>query len=133
MTSEIKAEQRSYIKFCVELGKTPAETKKLLEVTKSGSTVSRSLVYRWHKRFSEGRSSDDDEKHTGRRTIIDENLTLRVRHAILEDRRRTVREIGVICDMGKTTAHKVLTEQLNMERVCARSDLSLFRWFDVIL
>lgn len=121
MTSEKKAEQRNYIKFCVELGKTPVETKKLLEMTKSGSTVSRALVYRWHKRFSDGRYSCDDEKGRGRRSIFDDSsVTLNVRRAIQDDGRRTVREVSVICDIGKTTAHKVLTEQLNMERVCAR-------------
>ena len=53
MSSELKAEQRSYIKFCVELRKTPIESKKMLEMTQSGSSVSRALVYRWHKCFTD--------------------------------------------------------------------------------
>ena len=53
MIFEVKAEQRSFIKFCVELGKTPVETKKMLEMTQSGSSVSRALVYRWHRRFTD--------------------------------------------------------------------------------
>ena len=90
-------------------------------MTKAGSGVSRALVYRWHKRFSDGRSSCDDEKRRGRPSIVDDSsVTLNVRRAIQEDGRRTVREISIICDIGKTTVHKIITEQLNMERVCAR-------------
>ena len=48
---EDKVEERTYIFFCVELGKSPMETKQLLEKTQSGSSVSRALVYRWHRRF----------------------------------------------------------------------------------
>ena len=111
MTSEIKAEQRNIMKLCAELGKTPVETKKLLGMTKAGSTVSRAHVYRWHKRFSDGRSSCDDEKGLVRRSIFDDtNVTINVRRAIQDDGRRTVREVSVICVIGKTTAHKVLTE-----------------------
>ena len=51
MSLEIKAKQQSFIKFCVELGKTPVEIKKMVEMTQNGSGVSRALVYRWHRRF----------------------------------------------------------------------------------
>jgi len=43
--------------FCVEPGKQPIETKQLLEKTQSGNSVSRALVYRWHRRFSEDSSA----------------------------------------------------------------------------
>ena len=118
-TSEIHAEQRMYIKFCVELGKTPVETKTLLEKTQSARNVSRALVYRWHKRFSDGQLTAQDEKRTGRPLIIDENLTLRVQRFIAEDGRQTVREVGEGCGIGKTTADKILTEYLHTDRVCA--------------
>ena len=53
-----KAEQPTYIIFCVELGKSLMETNQLLEKTQSGSSVSRALVYRWHRRFSEDSSAN---------------------------------------------------------------------------
>ena len=50
MSFGAKAEQRTYIIVCVELGKSPMKTKQLQEKTQSVSSVSRALVYR----FSEG-------------------------------------------------------------------------------
>ena len=38
-------------------------------------------------------------------------------HVIQDDGCCMVQDIGVICDIGKTTVHKVLTEQLNMELI----------------
>ena len=38
--------------------KTKIETKQLLEKTQSGSSVSRALVYRWHRRFSKDSSAN---------------------------------------------------------------------------
>jgi len=52
-----KAEQRTYINVCVELGKSPMEIKQLLEKTQSGSIVLRALVYRWHRQFSDDSSA----------------------------------------------------------------------------
>ena len=71
MTSEEKAEQLIKIKFCVELGKTPMETKTILKTTGRGSDVSRALVYRWYKRFTEGRTTPYDDLKPGRPSVID--------------------------------------------------------------
>ena len=120
MNNDVKAEQRSYIKFCVKLGKTPMETKKMLEMTQSGRDVSRALVYRWHRRFANDPSSPYSTKGGGRPTIINESLTSDVKTALGKDARLTVREIAHEFDIGVATAHKMLTEKLNMERVCAR-------------
>ena len=57
MSFGAKAEQRTYIIVCVELGKSPMKTKQLQEKTQSVSSVSRALVYRWHQRFSEDSSA----------------------------------------------------------------------------
>ena len=53
MSFEIKVEQRYFIQFCVELGKTSIETKKILEMTQSGSDVSWVLDFGWHRRFTD--------------------------------------------------------------------------------
>ena len=57
MRFEDKVEQCTYKHLCVGLGKSPMETKQLLEKTHSGSSVSRALVYRWHRRFSQHSST----------------------------------------------------------------------------
>ena len=57
-----KVEQRAVIKFCVDIGKTPTEMHKFIKRSVTHSNVSRSLVFKWHKRFSDGRGSLMDDK-----------------------------------------------------------------------
>ena len=109
MSSELKAEQRSYIKFCVELRKTPIESKKMLEMTQSGSSVSRALVYRWHKRFTDDPSTPYSAKNGGGRpSIITESLTSEVSSALREDARLTIRDIAMQFDFANATAHRLM-------------------------
>ena len=68
MSLEVKVEQRTFIKFCVELGTTPVETKNCWKKTQSGNGVSRAVVYRWHKHFSEDSTPPYITKGAGRPT-----------------------------------------------------------------
>jgi hypothetical protein len=43
-----------------------------------------------------------------------------VKNCIDADRRQTVTEISEIVDISKTTVHRILSDKLNMSRVCAR-------------
>jgi transposase len=61
-----KVEQRAVIKFCVDIEKTPTETHKFIKRSVTHSNVSRSLVFKWHRRFSDGRGSLIDDKREGR-------------------------------------------------------------------
>ena len=51
-------EQRINIKFCVKLGKTVTETLKMLRDVYGDSSMSRTKVFKWHKRFVEGKEDD---------------------------------------------------------------------------
>ena len=55
-TSDKDAAHRNVNKFCFDLGTcmTPVETQKKLQLTEEHRHVSRSLVYKWHKRFEDG-------------------------------------------------------------------------------
>jgi hypothetical protein len=48
-----KVEQRAVIQFCVDIGKTPTDTHKFLKQSEKHSKVSRSLIFKWHKRFAD--------------------------------------------------------------------------------
>ena len=54
-TSDVRAEQRVLVKFCMELGKTPGETMEFINSNSKRQSVSRTLVYKWYKRFLDGR------------------------------------------------------------------------------
>ena len=52
-TSASDVAHREVIKFCTKLGLTPTETHKKLKLTEPHKNVSRSLMVKWHKLFSE--------------------------------------------------------------------------------
>ncbi|CAG2186353.1 unnamed protein product [Mytilus edulis] len=116
-----KVEQRAVIKFCVDIGKTPTETHKFLKQSEKHSKVSRSLVFKWHKRFGDGRDNLEDDEREGMPSFRkSETIKDEVLNVINSDRRLTVREVADKCDISKTTAHHILANDLNMNRVCAR-------------
>ena len=70
--------------------------------------------------FSDDPSTPYSSKGGGRPAIIMESLRSEVSNALREDARLTVRGITLQHDIGVATAHKIMTENLNMERICAR-------------
>ena len=116
-----KVEQRAVIKFCVDIGKTPTDTHKFLKQSEKHSKVSRSLIFKWHKRFADGRDSLADDEQEGRPSFRESDAVKNeVRDVINGDRRLTVCEVADKCGISKTTAHQILGNYLNMNRVCAR-------------
>ncbi len=61
MTSTEYAEHRAVIKFCVNLGKTPTQTREMMEKSSIKPAVSRALVFKWHQRFKDGREDLRDD------------------------------------------------------------------------
>jgi hypothetical protein len=50
----------------VDIGKTPTDTHKFLKQSEKHSKVSRLLIFKWHKRFADGRDSLGDDERKGR-------------------------------------------------------------------
>lgn len=94
MTSADRMEIRTIIKFCSDLGKTPTETLKMMHTTTRHKDVKRALVFKWHKRFSDGRSSIDDDRGRGRKRIISGNVISLIQEALDVDRRLTVKALS---------------------------------------
>jgi len=59
--SELELEQRTNIKFLVKLGKSGNEIGEMLVEVYGDNAMKTTAVYRWVKRFSEGRESVTDE------------------------------------------------------------------------
>jgi len=59
-------EQRYTIKFCVKLNKSATETFASLTEAYGDATVSRTMVFKWHKAFKEGQENVEDDPHSGR-------------------------------------------------------------------
>ena len=59
-------EQRYAIKFCVKLNKSATETSDSLTEAYGDATLSRTMVFKWHRAFEEGRENVEDDPPSGR-------------------------------------------------------------------
>ena len=59
-------EERYAIKFCFKLGKNATETYGIRQTAFGASCMNRASVFKWHKRFKEGRECLRDDERCGR-------------------------------------------------------------------
>jgi len=59
-------EQMYAIKFCVKLNTSATEKFASLIEAYGNTTLSRTMVFKWHKAFKEDRENDEDDPHSGR-------------------------------------------------------------------
>ena len=73
------------------------------------------------KRFAEGRGSVTDEEGSGwpATSRTEENI-VKIRQIVRENRRLTVRNIAEQVNIDRERVRKVLTENLDMRKVCAK-------------
>ena len=114
-------EQRINIKFCIKLGKTTTETLKMLRDVYGDSSMSRTRVFEWHKRFVEGRENVEDDPKSGRpcTSTTDTNIE-KVWQLVCSDRHLTIHVIANKLGMDKETVRTILVDTLGMRKVCAK-------------
>lgn len=84
------------------------------------TAAKKTAVYKWYKRFQEGRECTMDDARTGRPATKTSSHVADVKNLLDKDRRITIREIVLRLDCGYGTVFRILHDQLNMRRVCAR-------------
>ncbi|KAJ4436457.1 hypothetical protein ANN_19090 [Periplaneta americana] len=115
-------EQRANIKFCQKLGKTAAETFQMMQQVYGEDAVSRSVVFRWHRRFLQGRDSLEDDVRTGRpQTIPTERKIQEVATLVRANRSHSVDDTAATVGVSHGTCYKILSDDLNMYRVTQHS------------
>ena len=62
---------------------------------------------------------DDDLRSVRPTSQTDENVT-RVRDLLNSDRRKSVRLLADPVNIPKTVVHRIVTDELNMRKVCAK-------------
>ena len=85
------------------------------------NAMKKTAVYKWVKRFSEGRESVTDEERSGRPATsrTEENIA-KIRQILRENRRLTVGSTAEQVNIDRGTVRKILTEDLDMKKVCAK-------------
>lgn len=113
-------EQRRNIKFLVKLGNNASEIRDLLVKAYGDKAMKKTTVYKWFKRFSQGRERVTDEERLGRpissRTF--ENIT-KIRRIVSRNRGLTVRNIAEQVKIDRETVRKILAENLGITKVRA--------------
>jgi len=116
--SQLELEQRTNIKFLVKLGKSGNEIREMLMQVYRDNVMKKTAVYKWVKRFSEGRDSVTDEERSGLQATsrTEENIA-NVCQIVHEYRRLTVRSIAEQVNIDRETVRKISTEDLAMRKV----------------
>ena len=83
--------------------------------------MKKTAVYKWVKRFSEGRESVTDEERSGwpATSRTEENIA-KVCQIVRENRRLIVRSKAEQVNIDREIVRKILTEDLDMRKVCAK-------------
>ncbi|PNF35416.1 hypothetical protein B7P43_G01737 [Cryptotermes secundus] len=117
----LELEQRTNIKFLVKLGKSKSEIREMLVKVYGDNAMKKTAVHKWAKRFSAGRESVTDEERSGRPATSRTGKNIaKVRQIVRENCRLTVRGIAQQAKIDRETVRKILTEDLDMRKVCAK-------------
>jgi hypothetical protein len=109
--SDKNLEQRINIKCCGKIGKSASEMLAILTVAYGEHAMKKSSVFKWHRRFKEGREGVQDDPRSGQPQTqrTDENVD-RVRTLVRSDRRLGVRVIAEELNMNRETVRQIVKE-----------------------
>jgi len=121
MEIDQQLKQQINIKFLVKLGKNGPEIHQMLQQVYGGYALKERTVFKWVQHFREGREDPKDDARSGRPSTSSGNENKnRVRSLALSDRRLIVRTIAEELGLGKSSIRTILTEHLEMKKVCAK-------------
>jgi hypothetical protein len=84
-------------------------------------TLSLTQAFQWHACFKTGRTSVDDDEHTGRTTSCTTPETVaRIQELASQDQHRTIHDIPEEVGIGYGTRQWVLMKELGIHRVTAK-------------
>ena len=111
-------EQRDVIRFLSAEGVKPSEVYRRMSAQYGSSCLNQRNVYKWIKRFKEGRTSIKDEPRQGRPSEVNTpEKQQAVNDLVLAERRLTVEEIAQQLDISTRTAHHIILEVLKFSNV----------------
>jgi hypothetical protein len=113
----LQFEQWENVKFCQKLGKSASIRFQMIKQGYGEEALGCSAVFKWHKRFEQGRDSLEDDEHTSRpRTVRTELKIQEVAKLVRANHSQMVDEIAA-AGISHGTYHKILSDDLNMSHV----------------
>ena len=118
---DVKEEQCVAIKVCCKVDFSATETVELFQKAYGDAALSRTTMFRWHKRFLGGRESVTDDERSGRPTTsrTDDKIAA-VDKIFQEGRKVTSRLIADTLGIPKTVVLRILREDLKKRKLCSR-------------
>jgi len=105
----------------VKLGKNGPEIHQMLQQVYGEDALKERTVFKWVQHFWEGHEDPKDDARSGHPSTSSGNENIyHVLSLMLSDHRLTVRMIAEELGLGKTSVHTILTEHLEMKKVCAK-------------
>ena len=114
----LQFEQRTNVKFCQKLSKSPSETFQMMKQVYDDDALGRNAVIKLHQRFSQGRDSLEVDEHTDRpQTIQSERKIEEVAMLVRANSFQLIDDLAAAVGISHGTCHKILSDDLNMSRV----------------
>ncbi|KAJ4436137.1 hypothetical protein ANN_18764 [Periplaneta americana] len=119
--SPAACEVRSVIKFFNAQTIAPIEIHRHLCQVYGPNIMSKQMVRRWYRQFSEGRQSVHDEERSGRPSLINDDHVEVVRQCIMENRHFMITELSShFPQISRSLLHEIVAKHLLFKKVCAR-------------
>lgn len=116
-----KIEYRAVIKFLTKQRKSVQIILEEMSSVYGDSCPGKTMVYKWHSLFKQGRESLEDDPRPGRSTeVTTPELVEKVEKIVLEDARLKKKQLAEMVGVSDTTIFKILHEHLGMTKVSAR-------------
>src|SRR5215469_4145370 len=112
---------RAVIRFLNAKHVSPTEIHIQLVEVYGKNVMTKCSVFKWCKKFDEGRNSICDESRSGRpkSSTTDENI-LKIDGMIKEDRRLKIRTISTALGISKSRVYEIVHGKLGYHKICAR-------------
>ena len=93
----------------------------MIKIAYGETFTSHATVFRWHKKFQEGREEMSNEERSGReRDVRTPDLVDKIRKFLDEDHRVSLLTVAAQFGVGGATVSRVVHEDLNMRKVCVK-------------
>ena len=104
-----------------ETQKSATETFASLTEAYGDVTLSRTMFFKWHKTSKYGQENVEDNPRSGRSISSTNNQNVEVVRAVMaKDCRLSVRMIAEKTGVNKNVVHRIITEHLHMQKICAK-------------